>query len=101
MRRVAAKWDYIRGEVPISFIYHITPHLLDISNTKCVIYSTQNTRVCGSNFISSSSSSLAFTILTYLLIQTVNYEVMKLPYFSEVRVAYHVTKDRTNTTQNM
>lgn len=83
-----------------SFIYHTTPHVLDISNTKCVIYSTQNTRVYGSIFIS-SSSSLAFTILSYLPIPTVNYEVMNIPYFSDVRLAHHVNKDRTNVTQNM
>lgn len=90
---------YSRWSSDNSFIYHITRHVLDIDNTKCVIYSTQNTRVYGSNFI--SSSSLAFTILTYLLIPTVNYEVMNLPYFSEMRLAHHVTKERTNTTQNM
>ena len=92
---------YSRLRSDNSFIYHITPLLLDISNTKCVIYSTQNTRVYGSYFISSSSSSLAFTILAYLPIPTVNYEVMNIPYFSEVWLAHHVNKDRTNITQNM
>jgi hypothetical protein len=82
-----------------SFIYHTTPDVSDISNTKCIIYSTQNTRVYGSNFI--SSSSLALMILTYVPIPTVNYEVMNLPYFSKLRLAHHVTKDRTNTTQSM
>ena len=92
---------YSRWSSDYIFIYHVTPHVLDISNTKCVIYSMQNTRVYGSNVIASSSSSLPFRILTYLPISTVNYEVMNLTYFSKVRLAHHVTMDRTNTTQNM
>jgi hypothetical protein len=92
---IYSRWSSHNG-----FVYHITLYDLVISNTKCVICSTQNTQILGTNF-NSSSSSLAFTIVTYLPILNVNYDVMNLPYFSEVRLAHHMAEDRTDTTQKM